>query len=283
MEKNKQIQLDPQSLTYQRKFQRISRSTLKKQTIIDRMVHHTSGFSKNSKVESFSRSGSICNSPQQQAGSVCFSLPRRKSSSSRCSVNLLGEMGSPLSVSSNTPDFEGFGQISEHNIQECNTNHSRITIETMVHGSSNAQSPFNNPGSPTQTNCSGQSNDSSDHKTSRLDIIKGAYNSRLPDCHRAIELIAAPLRKSSISEYERKWISFCAFLKKKDISIKDITLASVVKFLDHLYFERNLRPGTIAHYRTALTVPLKLRFGIDLHDPAVASLIKAGSISSMES
>ena len=39
--------------------------------------------------------------------------------------------------------------------------------------------------------------------------------------------------------------------------------------------KRNLKPGTISHYRTALTIPLKLKCGIDLHDSAFSALIKA--------
>ena len=125
-------------------------------------------------------------------------------------------MGSPISLSSNTPDFEGFVQVNEHTVQERYSDYSRITIETMVHGSPTSKSSLNNPGSPTGTNSSGQSsNSSTNHKTSRLEVIKRVYQSKFPNCRRAIDLLAAPIRKSSINEYERK-----KKVKVKKIDIK---------------------------------------------------------------
>ena len=57
-----------------------------------------------------------------------------------------------------------------------------------------------------------------------------------------------------------------------------MTLAHVVDFLTFLFFERNLKPGTIARYKTALTVPLMLQLGIDLLDPDLAVLLRAMSL-----
>ena len=277
LEEDSKVQLEHQSSSHQRKLQCTSRSTLKKHTVINRMVHQPSSIPrKNSQDEPRSTSGSICNSPQQEAREVYIPVSGRQSSSSRCSVDILGEMGSPISLSSNTPDFEGFVQVNEHTVQERYSDYSRITIETMVHGSPTPKSSINNPGSPTGTNSSGQSsNSSTNHKTSRLEVIKRVYQSNFPNCQRAIDLLAAPIRKSSINEYERKWFCFRKFLQRENIAMKDITMANAINFFDYLFFEKNLKPGTISHYRTALTIPLKLRCGIDLHDPAVSSLIKA--------
>ena len=277
MEESSSIQLEPQSSTHQRKLQHLSRSAVKKHPIINRMVTKLPSISrKNSQFKQISTSGSICYSPEQEVRNICLPMSRRQSGSSRCSVNILGEMGSPLSLSSNTPDFEGFVETNENFIQERYSNYSRIAIETMVHGSPTSQNSVKTTGSSTGTNGSGQnSNSPTNLKTSRLDVIKKVYQSRFPDCQRAIDLLAAPLRKSSINEYERKWFCFCKFLQKDAISVKDITMANVLKFFDYLFFERNLKPGTISHYRTALTIPLKLKCGIDLHDSAFSALIKA--------
>ena len=49
----------------------------------------------------------------------------------------------------------------------------------------------------------------------------------------------------------------------------------MLDFFSYLFFDKKLRPSTIAHYRSALTVPLRLKFKIDLHDLAVSHLIRA--------
>ena len=273
MAQSSSIQLEPQGSSHQRKLQCCSRSAVKKHSIINGMVPQSTRFPrKDLQIKPISTSGSICDSSEQEVGNICLPMSRRKSSSSRCSINILGEMGSSLSLSSNSPDFEGFVETNEHFIQERYSNYSRNDIETMVHGSPTSQSSFNNPGSPARTKGSEQSSNSpTNYKTSRLDVIKRVYQSRFPNCQRAIDLIAAPLRKSSINEYERKWLCFCKFLQKENISVKEVTMANVIKFFDYLFFERNLKPGTISHYRTALTIPLKIKCGIDLHDPAVSA------------
>ena len=63
-------------------------------------------------------------------------------------------------------------------------------------------------------------------------------------------------------------------LKDKNIPITEINLGDVLNFLTYLFHDKKLKPSTVAHYRSALTAPLRLQFNIDLHDPAVSVLIK---------
>ena len=48
-----------------------------------------------------------------------------------------------------------------------------------------------------------------------------------------------------------------------------------MKFFTYLFYEKHRRPGTVAHYRTALTIPLKMYFQVDLRIPAVADLLRS--------
>ena len=86
--------------------------------------------------------------------------------------------------------------------------------------------------------------------------------------------MSAPQRKSSLKEYQNKWAKFCTYLEDKNIDKKDLDLGVVLEYLTHLYIDKGLLPGTVAHYKTAITEPLKLGFNIDLHDKGDANLIK---------
>ena len=87
--------------------------------------------------------------------------------------------------------------------------------------------------------------------------------------------MATPLRENSIRDYQHKWKTFLSFLKRRDISFESVTISSVLRFFTFLFYEKHLKPNTVAHYRTALKVPLKERFNIDLNVPAVADLLRA--------
>ena len=106
-------------------------------------------------------------------------------------------------------------------------------------------------------------------------VVRTAYQSRFPSCNAALDLLAKPLRKSSLKDYEGKWLRFCSFLKEKNITPNNLNLAAVLEFFSYLFLKKNLRPGTVAHYRSALSVPLRLQFKIDLQDTAVSTLLKA--------
>ena len=113
------------------------------------------------------------------------------------------------------------------------------------------------------------------YKTPRLDLIKKAYGQQYPGCPQALDLMAAPLRLKSIKDYEHKWKTFMNYLIKNDIPFHDITTGTVLQFLASLFYDKHLKPGTITHYRTALSVPLKTYFNIDLKVPAITDLIRA--------
>ena len=276
MEKSGSSELDPTSGTYKRSFQCSSRPTLKRPNFINGVVANLQRLPTDSQAEQVSPSGLVCNSIESQTGNICQPMPGRHGNGSGCTDNQLGEVETPIPLSPVTADFPGFDETQPDYFYECSASHSRYTYETMVHGSHSTTGSFNCNGSKATTSCSEQDDDTTAHyQTSRMAVVRKAYESRFPTCHTALDLLAKPLRKSSLQDYEGKWLRFCNFLKEKNIAPKDLTLASVLEFFSYLFFEKNLRPGTVAHYRSALSVPLLLRFKIDLHDTAVTTLLKA--------
>ena len=240
------------------------------------MVSISQRFPSYPQIEPQGSSGLICYQSEQQTEDICQPMPRPTSNSGRCPDNRLGEVGTLVPLSPVPADFPGFREDQQNFLQECSLSHSGNTHETMVHGTQSPTNSLNSNGSTTPTSCSGQSsNSTTNYQTSRMAVVRTAYQSRFPSCNAALDLLAKPLRKSSLKDYEGKWLRFCSFLKEKNITPNNLNLAAVLEFFSYLFLKKNLRPGTVAHYRSALSVPLRLQFKIDLQDTAVSTLLKA--------
>ena len=112
-----------------------------------------------------------------------------------------------------------------------------------------------------------------------MDFIQRHYESRFPLAPRAAELMSVPLRSSSRGDYERKWQHFLTYLHSEGVQLEQVSLQHVLNFLIMLFDKRKLLAHTIAHYRSALSVPLREALNIDILSPAVSSMMKAMSIS----
>ena len=88
-----------------------------------------------------------------------------------------------------------------------------------------------------------------------------------------------PIGPSSAKDYQREWIEFLAFLQREVVELlSQCTLTHVVIFLSLLFTEKGLIASTVAHYRAALSVPLRTVLNIDLLDPAVSAMLRAMSL-----
>ena len=93
------------------------------------------------------------------------------------------------------------------------------------------------------------------------------------------ELMSLPIRPSSAKVYQSHWADFLTFLRREGVvSLSQCTLRLAVKFLTLLFTEKGLIASTVAHYRTALSIPLRTVLNIDLLDPAVSAMLRAMSI-----
>ena len=279
MEESNTLQLDTQSITYKRNFQCNSRSTIQEQPNLNRMVSIRQGLSEGSRNEPTSRSGSFRNKTEQETSNICVTMSRPRSNSSELTNNSLGQMEPPLPVPTDSFDFEGFVSSEPVLIHERSAHHTRHADETLVYGSTTAESPIDSSRSETSTNSSEQTDDPTTHyQASRVEVIRTAYRTKFNSDQQTLSLLATPIRQSSLNDYEIKWNKFCSYLRERGITPLQLSLASVLEFLSYLFYEKNLRPNTVSHYRSALTVPLRLKFNIDLHDPAVSHLLRSMSI-----
>ena len=219
---------------------------------------------------------SICHTPQQSTANLHCSLSRPRSSSNRCPNYSLGDMGTPVSVSPNSSHLKSIGKTHSYSIHHRSASDTRGSNETLVYGTSIAEDSISPDGDPAHTGGGDQGSDGpTTYQTSRVDVLRQAYSKRFPRSHNVVNLLANPIRKSSQGDYERKWRYFCSFLRERDIPFNAITLHCVLDFLAYLFFDKGLQPSTVAHYRSALTVPLRLQYNVDLTDSLVSTLLKA--------
>ena len=279
LEKGFKAQLEPLLRSHKRKFQCGSRPTLQKFSNINRMVSFSQGFQKDSQIESTTGSGSLRNLPESQIEEICLPVSKRKGGSSRCSISALGQLESSLSVPTFENDFEGFSENELFRVCKRNSSDSRDPNQAMVHGIETAQSSFFINESSSSTNSGRQVRDQpSFYDSSRLEVIEAAYQEKFPNCNRAVSLMSKPLRYSSTQDYQHKWEVFCSFLKERNISPSELSVCHILNFFTFLFYEKNLKAASVAHYRTALSVPLLVKFNIDLRVPEVSFLLRSMAI-----
>ena len=275
LEKSSITSVDPLNSPYPRELQRDSRSAITRSRTDDRMVTHYQGLQENIENKSSPSGRPVCYESQQPTSNLCVTLPRQESSSSRCSVNILGQVGTSVSLPTHEPSPKSSGQASIFSVQECSVSYNRDSYQAMVYGSDSSQGSLSSPRSPSPTNSNRPvSSETKRLETSRLAVIKTAYERRFPDCNEATELMSKPLRDNSSKDYQRKWERFVKFLHDEGTSEENISISCVLRFFTHLFYDKGLKPGTISHYRSALTVPLK-SFNIDLKTPEVSDMIRA--------
>ena len=112
-----------------------------------------------------------------------------------------------------------------------------------------------------------------------MEALKASYKKRFPNCVEAIALMAAPLRKNSIGDYQRKWERFLKFLKDNNTSPEEVSTSDVLNFLESLFNKNKLKASTVNHYKTALSKPLLEAYNINIKIPEVKDLIKAMQIT----
>ena len=276
MEKSSYSKLDNIHLTHTGQIQRPGRPTLKGNNNINRMVSSPKSIPEShSQEKSETTGGLVCHQPKSPVKDIHFSMSGPKGSGSGRNVNELVEVGTPICFSPDQFDFEGFSETGRNSLRVCNLNYTGPS-QTMVHEPTNQGSPLGDSRSSPTTSSERQTNDSTNaFQASRVDLIKSAYIKQFPNCPRAVDLMATPLRKSSVKDYQQKWKCFISFLSRNSITFSEVTMASVLQFFTYLFYEKHLKPGTVAHYRSALMVPLKMHFQIDLNSRAIADLVRS--------
>ena len=100
-----------------------------------------------------------------------------------------------------------------------------------------------------------------------------------PDDPLTAGLMSLPICPSSAKVYQSHWTEFMAFLRREGVvSLSQCTLRHAVKFLTLIFKEKGIIASTVAHYRTALSFPLRMALNIDLLNPAVSAMLRAMSL-----
>ena len=276
MEKSNKHGMDTYRVTHTRKIQHRSRPIEQEHSSVNRMVSTTRSIQRNHDDESTSSNRPVCDSVEQSTEDLHLSMPRSESGSSGCDGDSMGQMGSSISLSPVNHDFEGFAEVVGVSMLECNTDYTGLSDQTMVHGIETPTDSIDTNECPSAADGSGQTRNSShSYQTPRLEIIKQAYSRQFPNCPDAVTLMATPIRKSSIAEYQKKWNSFMTYIENQEIPFEEISITTVIKFLTYLFYERHLSPNTVAHYKSALVIPLQAHFNIDLNATALKDLLRA--------
>ena len=92
------------------------------------------------------------------------------------------------------------------------------------------------------------------HLDSRPQFLKNSQS--------VAERIKAPQRFSSRRVYESRWSIFESWCKENQVDFHQPSLSSIADFFTYLFTEKNLKPATIAGYRTAIADHLGSDFDI---------------------
>ena len=275
METSSKNGLDTSDFPYQGILQCSSRPAFPKHDDILGMVPSSGSIPKDSSYQPKIGSRSFCHTSKQQVTNLCFTMSGSGSSSGR-SLHPLGQMETSVHVPTTTSYSKGIGETRSDTVLERNSSHSRSSDQTMVFSSQTQEDTIHIHDTSPEPDSSQQTSDnSSSYNTSRVEHLKRAYDKRFPNSPHVVRLLVNPIRRSSQGDYEYKWRTFCSFLRDRNIPFSAISLATALEFLTYLFHDKNLKPGTVAHYRSALSLPLRLSYNIDLNDQSVTTLLKA--------
>jgi len=279
LEKSFKSKLESLFLSQKRKLQCGSRPTLQEFSNFHRMVNTSQRFQKDSQIEPTTGSGSFRNLPEPQIEEIRFPMPKRKGSSSGCSINPLGkwdhlylyppsnmilkvlakmkhsEFVSAILVTPETPTRPWYMALK---LLKAPSSLIRVRLQQVVVDRLEINPHFT---------------------TLRVwRLSRRHIKKNFPNCNRAVSLMSKPLRYSSTKYYQHKWEVFCTFLKERNIPPNELSFCNVLNFFTYLFYEKNLKAASVAHYRSALSVPLLVRFNMDLKVPEVSFLLRSMAI-----
>ena len=251
-----QCQGDPdQGQTYSRESQCDSRFPVQEgQGHSDRVVFASSGLSRNLPSLAQANGGSVCHQLECQASNLRISCPRRQGLADRCIEHLLGGSGRlcflssshPSSVSSENDHLQVQGHCDSTRVagDALVLGSGRIVSQDSTEASSNAQSPE----ATLQSQIPQESGVSEPPclVSGLLQEGQGGFSVEVAD------RIKAPQRQSSRRVYDSRWAIFQKWAQENQVDVTKPTIPQIADFLNHLFTDRNLKPRTIAGYRTSV-------------------------------
>ena len=245
-----------QGTTYPRSPKCSSGQTVKTRTdYSDRVVSTTRHFPGNLSQVAQAPSGPFCHQVQQQVGPICQSSTRPPGMGSRCSEPLLGGAG-PICLSTDSHFGQSSGKTQGLPMPENDPNCPGVAQNDLVlglggHVRQDSPVPAGSAQPVTSTVQQNTTRESPESESTcmapRATAIKEQGFSEA-----VATRIEAPQRGSTRRVYEAKWAIFTGWCKDNKVDIRTPPLKSIADFLLYLFEVKNLQPGTIEGYRSAI-------------------------------
>ena len=247
---------DPDSgKTHSRESQCFGRFSVKeRQGDSNRMGSESSSVQSNLPLLASTNGRFVCNKVESQATNVCVSCPRRSGLGNRCIEHLLGGSGRlcVLSSGSHSSGDSKDDHLQVQNHHDC----TRVARDVLVLGSGGsvhkASSETSLVGGSVDSAFQQQTSQQSDVPESSClaSGVSHEYSERFSE--EVAKRIKEPQRHSSRRIYESRWSIFGKWCEESQVDVSNPTIPEVADFLNCLFKERNLKPSTIAGYRTAI-------------------------------
>ena len=251
-----QCQGDPyKSHTYTRESQCNSRFPVQEgQGHPDRVVSPSSGLSRNLPSLAQANGGSFCHQLECQTANLRISCPRRQGLADRCIEHLLGGSGRLCFLSSGHP--APVGTENDHLQVQGHCDSTRVAGDALVLGSggivsqdsTEASSSAQSSQATLQSQIPQQSgvSESPCVVSGLLQEGQGGFSVEVAD------RIKAPQRESSRRVYDSRWTVFQKWAQENQVDVTKPTIPQIADFFNHLFTDKNLKPRTIAGYRTSV-------------------------------
>ena len=247
---------NPQGTSHPRPAERDSRQAIQAwPDHSNRVVTSSRGIQSHMRTVAPAPSGPVCHQIQQQTTTVCLTGPRPPGLGSGCTQPVLGGPG-PIRLPTGSHLGQSGGEATGLPLQQNNSDCSRVAQHALVLGpgsnvkpdpSVSAQhvqpsvsaiqpGPSQEPGEPEPT-C----------LAPRASAIKEQGFSEAVAAR-----IEAPQRRSTRSVYEAKWTIFKKWCLSNQVDFRAPPLKAIADFLLHLFQDKQLPPGTIDGYRSAI-------------------------------
>ena len=244
-----------QSQTYSRESQYDSRFPVQEgQGHSDRVVFASSGISRNLPSLAQANGGSVCHQLECQTSNLRISCPRRQGLADRCIEHLLGGSGRLCFLSSGHPS--PVSSENDHLQVQGHCDSTRVAGDALVLGSGGivSQDSTEASSSAQSTEATFQSQIPQESGVSESPCVvsgliqegQGGFSVEVAD------RIKAPQRESSRRVYDSRWAIFQKWAQENQVDVTKPTIPQIADFFNHLFTDKNLKPRTIAGYRTSV-------------------------------
>ena len=244
-----------QSQTYSRESQCDSRFPVQEgQGHSDRVVFASSGLSRNLPSLAQANGGSVCHQLECQTSNLRISCPRRQGLADRCIEHLLGGSGRLCFLSSGHPS--PVSSENDHLQVQGHCDSTRVAGDALVLGSGGivSQDSTEASSSAQSTEATFQSQIPQESGVSEPPCLvsgllqegQGRFSVEVAD------RIKAPQRESSRRVYDSRWAIFQKWAQENQVDVTKPTIPQIADFFNHLFTDKNLKPRTIAGYRTSI-------------------------------